>query len=100
MAWATHDAALQLGPIFLRDALGPEFLVIAPAVGTRAEFLAAPIPLQLRATGHQNRRDVGARRAHEQGWRGLIAATQQHHTVERIGRDRLLYVHAHEIAIQ
>ena len=46
------------------------------------------------------RRQVAAGRAHQQRRRGLVAADQQHDAVDRIAADRLLDVHADEVAEQ
>src|SRR5688572_23254461 len=44
--------------------------------------------------------NVAAGRTHEQRRRGLVAAHEQHHAVERVAADRLFHVHAGEVAEQ
>ena len=43
-------------------------------------------------------RHVAARGAHQQGRRGLVAADQQHHAVDRVAADRLFDVDARQVA--
>ena len=62
--------------------------------------LAAELAVQHRPAGDDDRRQIAARRAHQQRRRGLVAAAQQHDAVDRIGADRLLDVHAGEVAEQ
>src|SRR4029434_4926937 len=54
----------------------------------------------VRPADHQNRRDISTVCPHQKRWSGLIAATEQNDTIERIGGNRLLHVHAHQITIQ
>ena len=62
--------------------------------------LAAVDAAQLRAAGDADGGQVGARRAHQQRGRGLVAAHQQHDAVERVRADALLDVHGREVAEQ
>ena len=56
------------------------------------------LAVQHRAAGHADRRQVDARRAHQLRRRRLVAAAQEHDAVERVGAQRLLDVHRHEVA--
>ncbi len=98
MARTAHNTVLQLGPVFLRNAFSSQFGLVAPTVCTRTEFLAAPVAFKLRASSDQNRRDIRTRRAHQQRRRRLVAATEQHDTIQRIGRNGFFYIHTHQIA--
>ncbi len=57
-------------------------------------------PVSIGPAGDADGGQVAARRAHEQRGRGLVAAHEQHDAVDRIAADRLLDVHAGEIAEQ
>ena len=65
---------LDLAELRLRDAAGAQLLVVVPAVGARAELAPAPVAVQHRAAGDDDRRDVRARRAHDARRVGLVAA--------------------------
>ena len=56
------------------------------------------LPLSIGPPGHHDGGHVGGGGAHEHGRRGLVAAGQEHHRVERIRADALLDVHRHEVA--
>ena len=71
-----------------------------PERGARADPLAAEPAVEHRPAGDEDRRHVDARRAHEERGRGLVAAGQQHHAVERVGAQRLLDVHGAEVAVE
>ena len=71
-----------------------------PHTGARAQLLPAPFAAEHRSTRHTDRRDVHTGRAHHQRRCGFVAAHQQHHTVERVGADGFLHVHAGQIAVE
>ncbi len=71
-----------------------------PHAGARAEFALLVMPLKHRAARQADGRQVARSRAHHQRRRGLVAAHQQHDAVDRIAADRLLHIHAGEIAEQ
>jgi hypothetical protein len=58
------------------------------------------LPIEHRAARHADGGQVDAGRAHQQRRRGLVAAHEQHHAVDRVAADRFLDVHAREVAIQ
>ena len=49
----------------LGDPAGAQLLVVVPAVGAGAELPPAPVPVQHRPAGDDDRRDVRARRAED-----------------------------------
>ena len=59
------------------------FLEDAPDMGPRADGLAAEIAVQHRPAGDGDGRQIAARRPHQQRRRGLVAAHQQDHPVDR-----------------
>ena len=67
-------------------------------IGAGTELLAAEGAGQHRSAGNHDGRQIAARRAHDAGGRGLVAADQQHDAVDGIGADRLLHIHAGEVA--
>lgn len=97
---AANNARLQLLPVALGDSSGAKLLLITPAIGARTEFLAAPVSLELRTAGQQDRRDIRTGSAHQQRRRRLVAAAQQDHCIERVAANRLLDIHAHQVAPQ
>ena len=58
------------------------------------------LPLSIGPPRHADGRQVDAGRAHQQRGRGLVAAHQQHHAVDRVAADAFLDVHAGEVAVQ
>ena len=66
----------------------------------RAERLAAPVAAQHRPGGHEDRRDVRARGAHQQRRHGLVAAAEQDGAVGGIGAQRFLRLHRQQVAIE
>ncbi len=58
------------------------------------------LPFSIGPPETHDRRHVAARSAHEQRGRGLVAAGQQDHAVDRIAADRLLDVHRDQVAEQ
>jgi hypothetical protein len=71
-----------------------------PAVGAGAETEIAPAAVEHWSPGNDDRRHVGARRAHDAGRSRLVAPRQQDNSVQRIGANALLDIHRHEIAVQ
>ena len=71
---------------------------VAAAVGAGAEPLALVVAGDHRPGHHQDRRHVGARRAHQQRRHRLVAAADQHHRIQRLRADHLLGVHRHQVA--
>ena len=72
----------------------------APDVGARPDVGAAELAVQHRPAGDDERRQVAACRAHDERRRGLVAAAEQDDAVDRVAADRLLDVHAREVAEQ
>ena len=63
-------------------------------------YYAAVLARQHRTARDGDRRQVDARRAHQQRGRGFVAADEQDDAIERIGANRFLDVHAREIPVQ
>ena len=85
------------------------FMLILPALTSSLKrHTSVPEPsgrprivaVQHRAAGDGDRRQIAARRAHDQRRRRLVAAAQQDHAVDRVAADRLLDVHRREVAEQ
>ena len=96
---AVH-AAFGLEEIRQLERAGAHLLAHAPDAGARAQVLAAPFAVQHGSATDADGRQVDARCAHQQRGRGLVAAHQQHHAVDRIATDAFLHVHAGEVAIE
>ena len=62
--------------------------------------LAAPVAAEHRPGRHEDRRQVRARRAHDQRRHGLVAAAEQHDAVGRIRAQRFLRLHRQQVAIE
>ena len=71
-----------------------------PAVGAGSELAAAPVPVEHRPAGDHDRGDVRARCSEDAGRVRLVAAGEQDDTIERVGADRLLDVHRHQVPVQ
>jgi hypothetical protein len=69
-------------------------------VGARADVATAVLAVQHRSAREHDGRQVDARRAHHAGRRRLVAADQQHDAIDRVAANRLLDVHAGEVAEQ
>ena len=87
VAGAARDAAFDLAPFFFGELAGAEQIEELAAVGAGAELAVAPLPAQHRSAGHHDGRNIRAGRAHQLRGRGLVAAAEQHHAIERIGAD-------------
>ena len=98
MAGRAAHARLGVEEIGERHLAGLDVLAEAPDVGAGADLLAAKLAVQHRAAGDGDGRQVAARRAHEEGRRGLVAADEEDDAVDRVAADRFLDVHADEIA--
>ena len=79
--------AFDFAPLFLAKPAGAEEVEELAAIGARAEPPVAPLACEHRPAGNHDRRHVRAGRPHQLRGRGLIAAAQQHHAVQRIGPD-------------
>ena len=77
-----------------------KLLVVVPAVTARADLLAAPAPVQHRPAGDDDRRDVGARGAHDARRVRLVAPGEEHDSVERVRANGLFDVHRHQIPVE
>ena len=93
-------AAFGVEEFFLAHAAGAHFFRHLPDTGAGAELAAAVFTVEHGAAGHAYGGHVARCGAHQQRRRGLVAAHQQHHAVERIAADRLFHIHAGEIAKQ
>ena len=100
VAVRARDRVLDLDELGLGDPAGAELLVVVPAVRAGSELAAAPVPVQHRPAGDDDRGDVRARRSEDAGRVRLVAAREQDDTVERVGADRLLHVHRHQVPVQ
>jgi hypothetical protein len=100
MAVAAAHAAFGVEEVGEPERSGTHLLAHAPDAGARAELLAAPLAVEHRPAGDADRRQVDARRAHDERRGRLVAAHQKHDAVDRIAADRLLDVHAREIAVE
>ncbi len=100
VAVAAVHRALDLDKLLLGQPPGAAHIPEAEHIGARADLLAVPAALEHRPARDHDRRDIGAGRAHQLGRRGLIAAAQQHHAIDRVGLDHLLHVHGHQVAVE
>ena len=100
VAVRSMHARFRLMELVERDFSGAQFLGHRPDVGARADVVAAILAREHRPARDEDGGDVDARRAHQDRGRGLVAAAEQHHAVERIAADRLLGVHARQIAVE
>ena len=98
VAVGARVAGLDLEVLRVGDLAAPAHVGDAPEIGARADLLVAPLAVQHRPAGHADGRQVDARGAHQLRRRRLVAAAQQHDAVERVGAQRLLDVHRHEVA--
>ena len=97
---AARVGRLERLPFGLVDLPGAVLIPVAPQVGARSDLHAPPAPGGLWAGADLNGRQVGAGRAHQLRRRGLIAAAQQHHAIDRVGAQRLLDLHRQQVAVQ
>ena len=81
-----------------REGAGAMLAPQAAAVGAGAQHLALEMADQHRPDRQHDRRTVDARRRHQLGRQGLVAAADQHDRVHRLGADHLLGVHRHQVA--
>ncbi len=81
-----RHARLGLHELLQAHRAGLDFLAEPPDVGARAELRAAVLAVEHRPARHDERRQVAARRAHDERRRGLVAAAQQHDAVDRVRR--------------
>jgi hypothetical protein len=95
-----RDRVLDLDELLLGDPAGAQLLVVVPAVAAGAELESAPVPVQHRPAGHDDRRHVGAREAHQARRVRLVAAGQRDDAVERVRADGLLDVHRHQVPVE
>src|SRR6185369_10794313 len=93
-------AALGLVEFLHGHLAGAHHLGELPRVRARSMALAAVVAVQHRAARDADRGEVDARGPHEERGCRLVAAHQQHDAVERVGADRLLHVHARQVAIE
>ena len=100
VAVAAVHAAFGLEELGELQGAGAHLLAHAPDAGARAQLLVAPAAVQHRPATHADGRQIGARRAHQQDRRRLVAAHQQHHAVDRVAADALLDVHRREVAVE
>ena len=100
VAVGARHRVLDLGEVGFGDPARAELLVVVPAIRARAELFPAPVTGEHRAAGYDDRRDVRRARAHDRCRVGLVTAGQQYDAVERVGADRLLDVHRHQVAVQ
>src|SRR5205085_3114813 len=55
---------------------------------------------QMRTSSQHDGRYVGAHRAHQLRWRGLVAVAQQYHAIQWMSANHFLGVHRHQVAIE
>ena len=69
-----------------------------PDCRARADVLALVLAVQHRSATDDDRRHVDAGGAHQQRGRRLVATHEQDDPVDRVAADRLLHIHAREVA--
>ena len=79
---------------------GPPLVPILPGVRAGAQRLAGVVAAQHRPGGQVDHRQAGARRAHHQARRGLVAAAHQHRAIDRMRAEQLLGLHRQHVAIE
>ena len=94
-----RHAVFHLAPRAFVERPGAPFRPVLPDVAARPENLAAPVAAQHRSGRHEDGGEVGARRPHDQGGHGLVAAAEQHHAVDGVGAQRFLRVHRQQVAV-
>src|SRR4029077_14811509 len=67
--------------------------------GAAAKNLAAPVAPEHRTCWNKNGGKIRADRTHKQRGRGLVASSEEHTTIRRIGAQQLFRLHGQEIAI-
>jgi hypothetical protein len=97
---AAVHAALGVEEVLQLEGPGAHLLAHAPDARARADLGAAPLAVQHRPARDADRRQVGARRTHHQRWRRLVATHQEDDAVDGVAADRLLDVHAGEVAVE
>ena len=100
VAVRARNPGLGLQVIQARDAPGPQLGGKAIDIRSGTDILIAELAVEHRPARHRNGRQIHARRPHQTGWRRFVAAGQQHHSVERIGADAFLHVHARQVAVE
>src|SRR5690349_4622133 len=85
---------------FLRHLAGAHVFRHLPHARARADLLAFEMPGEHRPTRNADRRQIAARRAHEQRRRGLVTTHEQHDAIHRVAANRFFDIHAREIAEQ
>ena len=91
---------LDLDPLGLSDPGRSKLLVVVPAVTAGPDLLATPSPVEHRAAGDDERRDVRARGAHDARRVRLVAPGEEHDSIERVRANGLFDVHRHQIPVE
>jgi hypothetical protein len=100
VAGAARHAGLGFRQVRLGEPAGTELLGQLPDRRTGPDVAPTEFAVQHGSPGNHDRREVDTRCPHELGRRRLVAPREQHDTVERVGPDRLLDLHGHEVAVQ
>ena len=96
----TRHAGLRVHEFPHRHVAGPHHVLELPHVGPGSDLLLPEPAVEHRAAGDHDARQIAARRTHEQRRGGLVATDEQHYTIQGIGADGFLDVHAHEVAVE
>ena len=94
-----RQGELELRVLLLGHRAGAQLIGVAPQIASRGKRRATKTGRTHRPARHHDRGDIGARRAHELGRHRLVTAGEENDGVDRIGTDRLLDVHRHQVAI-
>ena len=93
------DAFFEVLQVAVGGDAGPVVVPDPPHVGAAADSLPPVVAAEHRARGDEDRRDVRARRAHDEGGRGLVAAAHEHRAVEGVGAEQLFCLHRQQVAV-
>ena len=95
-----RHAAFKVHPIGVRYPSGPQFVPIFLGVGARPRLLATPLSVGHRSGGAEDQRQVHGDGPHQKARRGLVAAAQKHHAIERMRAQKLFGLHGQHVAIE
>jgi len=95
-----RHAAFGRKEVVQGNGAGLDLFTELPHHGARADVLALVLAVEHRPAGDHDGRHVATGGAHQQGRGGLVAAGQQHHTINRVAANGFLHVHARQVARQ
>ena len=99
-AIAAGNAALYAVPLVLGDGAGPAFIPVFPDIGPRTQPFASIVATQHRPGRHENERQPGTDRPHDERRCRLVTASHQHRTVNRVRAQGFLYFKRAHVAVQ